>query len=159
MRTKILLLLTLVITPPVALADVNFPIDIGIVCNDKTASSNEIYITSDPSFAGISEGACVEKSSYISGIRVTKVKLGYLAASDAYVLFLFSDMEKSSSIQAMSKGNLMRDMVIVKNGKLVADAVIGAPLQNGVISIGVANKLAGEKLGNLLSGKNGMPQK
>jgi len=71
----------------------------------------------------------------------------------------FSDMEKSSSIQAMSKGNLMRDMVIVKNGKLVADAVIGAPLQNGVISIGVANKLAGEKLGNLLSGKNGMPQK
>lgn len=134
MRAKIFSILLIAIMPGVVLADVDVSIDLGIVCNDKTMPRNEIFIDAS-SASGFSGETCIEKDSYISNVKIKNIKLGYITATNTYVLFLFSDMTKKKNIQAMSKDNLMRDMVIIKNHKLIADGIIGAPLRNGVIPL------------------------
>jgi hypothetical protein len=158
MRAKILLFLLIAFVPGAVLADVPVSIDIGIICNERTPSDNKTIIDAESPIAGYSGKMCVETKNYISNILIKRIELGYSRVTGTYILLLHSDAKKIE-IHAMSESNLMRNIAIIKNHKLVIFGIIGAPLRDGVIPIGVLDKLSGDKLGKSLSGKYGAPSK
>lgn len=155
MNKKLFFLLVALSAPQVSLAEIRAPIDLAVVCNGSTPSSDQMLIEAEASVSGYSEKTCVEKSGYIRGVIINKIDLRYAESIDAYALFLHTDMTMSKVISQFTKKNISRSLAIIKNNKLIIYGVIGASITNGIIPIGVPSRKIGELIGNDIGGKKG----
>lgn len=155
MNKKLISLLVALLVPQISLAEIRAPIDLAIVCNVGTPASDKMFIEADATVSGYNERTCVEKSSYIRGVIVNKIDLRYAKSIDAYALFLHTDMAMNKMIFEETEKNIARNIAIIKNNKLIIYGVIGAPVTNGIIPIGVPSKEIGELIGNDIGGKKG----
>jgi hypothetical protein len=152
---KKLFLPVLLLMPTMSFAQIKVPIDLAIVCTERTSPSDKMFIGGDTVVDGYKTETCIEKSGYIKGVVVKKIELRYAESIDEYALFIYTDMTMNKVISERTRANIGRNIAIIKNSKLIVYMMDNLPVNEGIIPIFVPSKEVGELIGDDIGGKKG----
>jgi hypothetical protein len=124
-------------------------INIGIACDEATKSDDRIVIHGSMAITGNND-FCIEKHNYLMNAPIERVRVGYLKPIDSYMLFINLADGASKNLSSLTKENVARKLVLVKNDAYVIDGPIESPLVNGIINIAVPNEASGIAIGKLV---------
>ena len=134
-------------------------ISLYLECSKETPSSAELWLKDDSIQQDGPAKVCADRRHAVTGVYVESIDLREVPSPGTYALFIGVDKKRSDELYGFSSAPHGRAVILEKSGRCIDYALIGAPIRNAVIFLGVQNKDAGERLGNLIFGAAGKPSK
>lgn len=134
-------------------------ISLYLECSKETPSSAELWLKDDSVQQHGPPKVCADNRYAVKDVYVESIDLREAPSMGTYALFIGVDKKRSEELYGFSSKPHGRAVILEKSGRCIDLALIGAPIRNAVIFLGVPSKDAGEQLGNLIFGAAGKPSK
>lgn len=131
-------------------------ISLYLECSKETPSSAELWLKDVSIQQSGPSKVCADRRYAVAGVYVESIDLREVPSTGTYALFIGVDKKRSDELYAFSSKPHGRAVILEKSGRCIDLALIGAPIRNPIF-LGVPNKDAGERLGNLIFGASGKP--
>lgn len=132
-------------------------ISLFLECSRDTPSSAEFWLLNGSVDHGGPSKICADRAHSVTRIYVESIDLREAPSLGTYALFVGVDKKRSGELYSFSSANLGKIIITEKGGRFISEAMMGAPIRNGVIFFSAPDKESGEKLGNLIFGAPGKP--
>lgn len=134
-------------------------ISLYLECSRETPSAAELWLKDDSIQQNGPSKVCADKRYAVTGVYVESIDLREIPSMGTYALFIGVDKKRSDELYRFSSEPHGRAVIVEKSSRCIDYALIGAPIRNAVIFLGVPDKNAGERLGNLIFGAVGKQSK
>lgn len=125
-----------------------FPVSVSIGCQVDTPEVDRLNVKrAEGVNPGILPVECVDRKKSVSGIYPEKIGVVHNKAIDTWSLVLLLQKGDAPTIDALSEGNIGRNILISADDKVVAKAVLNGPIVGRKIYISVDSQEAGESMG------------
>lgn len=157
MLFKVVLGLGLMLICSQLMAEDDGHITLMLECSKDTLPPNRVWLVNKSPLPGVPGKMCGDKSLSMKSIYIEAIDLRQAPSLSTYALFATIDGRRATELYEFSKAIAGRVLLVAKGDEFVYDGIVGAPMRNGVIFIGVPDMRTGELVGNKIFGKKGVP--
>jgi len=123
-------------------------ISLDIACADATSDANRTSLKSV-----INDGRpsrCAQMDQRQTHIRVDGMKISYVRMSDGYVLNIVIDPLRRADLHRFMQRNMGNTMLLSSHGAVIAEGMIGAAPDNGLVSIYAPDQASAKALQDVI---------
>lgn len=123
------------------------PVRISIGCQDDTSASDRLSIERA---AGVNQAIapveCIDRKKSVSGIYPEQIGVVHRKSIDVWNLVLILNKNDAENVDALSKDNVGKTVLISVGSKIVAKAILNGPIVGQRVYISVDSEKDGEAM-------------